>query len=430
MVIERECVCVWMVDWTRLLLAHGATLLAALAAGWVYTGVKRRETRLRIWRREEEEVAAGGMYEIVEREEENDEGQQQQQQQQQQQATGERHSSGNDIALDITERGRGRSGGDGSESSSYKYNSPRRQKKKKKEEEDGDGVEVDKGNEEEEEEDDEFVLLDRQGDRITTTTSTSTSTSRGAELSVVIPIKGVREHTVRNLRSHLRTDFAGSVEFIIIVQGVEDPAYDAILKEKQSSLNLRHNHELRLLVAGLAAGTSQKIHNMLAGLAACSTHSDYVLFLDDDVQTHPGTFQDQIDAIKNDKSSLFATAYPHDFVPRNASLGSYCVSVYHLPLAIGFSSGTRSSAAYGGCMMFDKEQLLRDRHGILSAWRNGGYSDDMIAGGIARTKGHGIACPDSAILPQRLAGNISVRVQRRNTRAVLRARCCRTVLCV
>ena len=113
-------------------------------------------------------------------------------------------------------------------------------------------------------------------------------------------------------------------------------------------------------------------------------------------------------ASRKDKGCAFSTAYPHDLLPPNASLGSYCVSVYHLPLVIGFSGGRRSSAAYGGCMLFDRDALMRDRLGILAGWRTNGYSDDMIAGGLARTAGHGIACPPTAVLPQRLPGNITM----------------------
>ena len=60
-------------------------------------------------------------------------------------------------------------------------------------------------------------------------------------------------------------------------------------------------------------------------------------------------------------------------------------------------------------MLFQRQRLLNDEEGVLAAWSNGGYSDDMIAGGIARSKGYGIACPDTGLLPQRLSGNISVR---------------------
>ena len=107
------------------------------------------------------------------------------------------------------------------------------------------------------------------------------------------------------------------------------------------------------------------------------------------------------------------TGYPHDIVAQHASFGAYCVSVFHLPLAIGFSNGYRSSAAYGGCMLFERQRLLHDAEGVLTGWKNGGYSDDMIAGGIARSKGYGIACPATAIFPQRLCSNISVRMVKR-----------------
>ena len=119
-----------------------------------------------------------------------------------------------------------------------------------------------------------------------------------------IVVVGAREHTLRNLRSHMATEFAGGIEIIVVVQGPDDPAYDAILKERQAGVHARPGLEVRLIVAGLATGTSQKVHNMLAGLSASSA-SDYVLFLDDDVQTHPGTVQDQIDAVR------CAAARPH-----------------------------------------------------------------------------------------------------------------------
>ena len=232
----------------RALLMHGALLLAVLCCGWAYAGTKRREARARA-----EDAAAAG-------------------------PGGERETAeaGAGVFEHVsaprdTTRGPGTS---------------------------MDGGAADAG---------EYVLVggaDAAPAAAAAGHHDHQKHGRGVRLSVIIPMKGVREHTLRNLRSHMATEYAGGIEIIVVVQGPDDPAYDAILKERRAGVHARPGLEVRLIVAGLATGTSQKVHNMLAGLSASSA-SDYVLFLDDDVQTHPGTVQDQIDAVR------CAAARPH-----------------------------------------------------------------------------------------------------------------------
>jgi hypothetical protein len=50
-----------------------------------------------------------------------------------------------------------------------------------------------------------------------------------------------------------------------------------------------------------------------------------------------------------------------------------------------------------GCMMLRTAELKADCCGVLSAYRNGGYSDDLILASICNKTGRAIACPAQAL---------------------------------
>jgi len=84
-----------------------------------------------------------------------------------------------------------------------------------------------------------------------------------------------------------------------------------------------------------------------AGLEAAQASSKYVLFLDDDIRLHPGTVRVLVDAMEADAAVLVATGYPLDIPLPRASFAVYCMMVYHLPLLVAFSHGTRSYNVWG-----------------------------------------------------------------------------------
>lgn len=66
------------------------------------------------------------------------------------------------------------------------------------------------------------------------------------------------------------------------------------------------------LAAGTAGRGSQKVHNQLAGAAAASPESRFLLFLDDDVWLHPGSVAALVAALEADPCALLTTGYPFD----------------------------------------------------------------------------------------------------------------------
>lgn len=45
------------------------------------------------------------------------------------------------------------------------------------------------------------------------------------QVSVVLPVKGVRAHSLENWQTHLGVSYPGKLEYIFVVESEDDPAY-------------------------------------------------------------------------------------------------------------------------------------------------------------------------------------------------------------
>ena len=55
-------------------------------------------------------------------------------------------------------------------------------------------------------------------------------------------------------------------------------------------------------------------------------------------------------------------------------------------------------------MLFPLKSMAHDSYGIMQAWREGGYSDDLIVAAKCAEHELKIVCPSSAVFPQRCLG--------------------------
>ncbi|XP_020673955.1 uncharacterized protein LOC110093416 [Dendrobium catenatum] len=79
-------------------------------------------------------------------------------------------------------------------------------------------------------------------------------------VSVVMPLKGFGEHNLQNWRSQITSLYGGPLEYLFVVESVEDPAYPPVsmlISEFKDSVNAK------IVLAGLSTTCSQKIHNQL-----------------------------------------------------------------------------------------------------------------------------------------------------------------------
>lgn len=207
-----------------------------------------------------------------------------------------------------------------------------------------------------------------------------------------------------------------------------------------------NNITARVIVAGQTTKTSQKVHNLLCGMAAVSSDSEYVLCLDDDVLMHDSALAELVAYKRFYPASLLVTGYPLDVVSKKAGLMSYCMMAYHLPLSIPFSLRDETQFVWGGCMLFDSKDLALDSQIVGGSWQvsdndcicnfcvieswnvrmqmnqmavsnskvrlgkikqDGGYSDDLIVAALSTALRRSVITPPTACFMSVLPDTVS-----------------------
>ena len=107
---------------------------------------------------------------------------------------------------------------------------------------------------------------------------------------LVVPCKGGGAHLARHLAA-----FAAQRYRPLLVSFVTESAADAATP-LVAELAARHGH-VRHIVAGLASSGSQKIHNLLAAVAAAPRHAEVFAFCDSDIEPHPDLLHHLVGAL-------------------------------------------------------------------------------------------------------------------------------------
>lgn len=268
---------------------------------------------------------------------------------------------------------------------------------------------------------------------------------RHPKVAVVCPVKRFGGETARNWRAQMTSEYGGDLEYVFVAERVSDSAVAGFAElmrdmrdegeveaEKNGALgapgtthavclekiqfsnrssdgHVVRRRRARLLVAGSSTSCSQKIHSMLAGALASDEDTTFVLFLDDDIRTHRNTIGVLVRSMttarancRDGKTPFLTNGFPMDLPSRDAPFANYLTFVYHLVLLIAFSQGEVTKNVWGGCMMLRRESLANDAYGFVTAYRNGGYSDDLILASACDERREIVGCPFEAVFPQRL----------------------------
>eukprot|EP00899_Mesostigma_viride_P009178 jgi/Mesvir1/18261/Mv09531-RA.1 len=228
---------------------------------------------------------------------------------------------------------------------------------------------------------------------------------RPPPVSMVLPVKGTHANSRSNWATQLALSYRGRREYIFVVESRRDAAH-AALEDFLSLYPKTADFTWKLLEAGLATSSSQKLHNMVTGFEASAADSEFILFLDDDIRLHPGSVDVLVDGLTKHPQCFLATGYPFD-IP-SASFGSYCFMANHLPLIVPFSTGRPTSFVWGGCMMLRSKDLRADLYGCISAWRQG-FSDDLIMASIAGANQRAVLCHSRSLFQNWLSDECSMR---------------------
>ena len=130
---------------------------------------------------------------------------------------------------------------------------------------------------------------------------------------------------------------------------------------------------VRMAIAGKATETGQKIHNLLAGVAALPADVEILAFVDSDARPHPAWLRLLVQRLDT-PGACAATGYRW-FIPSQNSLASLIQYSINACAAVMYRADARG-LVWGGSWAIRRDKF--EACGLREAWR-GTLSDDLMA---------------------------------------------------
>ncbi len=192
-------------------------------------------------------------------------------------------------------------------------------------------------------------------------------------VALFAPCKGLDLDLERNLRALFEQDY-DDYEITFIVESTDDPAC-AIIRR---SMAAHPWVPARVVVAGLATDSGQKVHNLRVATQHLSRQVKYLAFVDSDARPRPHWLRNLV--CRLDEPGLGAVTGYRWFTPERATMANALVYSMNCDVV---SLLTRSShyLIWGGSWAIRRD--LFDELKLREAWQ-GTLSDDLVASRLMR----------------------------------------------
>ncbi|NLF08886.1 MAG: glycosyltransferase [Pirellulaceae bacterium] len=192
-------------------------------------------------------------------------------------------------------------------------------------------------------------------------------------VALFAPCKGVDIELESNLRALLEQDY-DNYEVTFIVESTDDPAYPAIRRAMASHAWV----PTRVVVAGKARESGQKVHNLIVATEHVSRRVKYMAFVDSDARPRPEWLRMMVARL--DEPGWGAVTGYRWFTPERASIAN--ALVYSMNCDV-LALLTRSShyLIWGGSWAIRRDVF--DAVRLRDEWR-GTLSDDLIASRVMK----------------------------------------------
>lgn len=187
--------------------------------------------------------------------------------------------------------------------------------------------------------------------------------------SVIVPCRGLEPDLNENLGALFRQSYP-SYEIIFVTDNENDPALPVIR-------DLIHTHSAkqiptRVLIAGEAIDSGQKVHNLRAAVAELDPQNEVLVFVDSDARPQANWLRSLV-APLHDETLGAATGYRW-FVPVSGGLASHLRSVWNASIASALGPRRESNFCWGGSTAIRRKTF--EELGVSERWR-GSVSDDF-----------------------------------------------------
>lgn len=196
------------------------------------------------------------------------------------------------------------------------------------------------------------------------------------KVCLIVPCKGLDHEFEVNIGAFFDQDYP-HLQLILVTATKEDPAH-GVLEEIIAG---HPNVAARLLVAGVAAGRSQKINNQLKAVAEVAEDTDVLVFMDSDARPGPAFVRHLVQPLENVQVGL-ATGFRW-YMPVKGGLWSLLRSTWNGG-GVVFLTDPQANYAWGGAMAIRKQNFAVCK--VVERWQTA-LSDDMTITNAVREKG-------------------------------------------
>ncbi len=187
-------------------------------------------------------------------------------------------------------------------------------------------------------------------------------------VALLSPCKGLDLQLESNLLHLLRQDYQ-NYEVVFIVESDTDPALEVI----QRLIQRESQVPARIIIAGRALETGQKIHNLATATAQLGADVEILAFVDSDVCPEPDWLARLVTRLSRPDSGAI-TGYRW-FVPVRLTLANCLLYSINASIAALLGSGGQS-IVWGGSWAIRRSDF--ESLGIRESWQ-GTISDDLVA---------------------------------------------------
>jgi cellulose synthase/poly-beta-1,6-N-acetylglucosamine synthase-like glycosyltransferase len=188
--------------------------------------------------------------------------------------------------------------------------------------------------------------------------------------SIIAPCRGLDSGLLENLSALFRQDYP-AYEIIFVTDRTDDPALLIIEEARRAFDSLTHVAS-RVVIAGEAIESGQKVHNLRAAVREIDEKSELLIFVDSDARPRSLWLRALV-APLTDETMGAATGYRW-FMPVKGNFASRLRAVWNASIASALGERSDKNFCWGGSTAIRRTTF--ERAAVLEEW-HGAISDDF-----------------------------------------------------
>lgn len=188
--------------------------------------------------------------------------------------------------------------------------------------------------------------------------------------SLIAPCRGLDQGLEENIRALFMQNYP-AYEILFVADSPDDPAL-AVVKKVRDEFSYAGSISSRVIIAGRAAESGQKVHNLRAAVNEISAESRVLVFVDTDARPQADWLSSLVAPLEDER--IGATSGYRWFIPVCGGFSSNMRSVWNASIASALGVQKEKNFCWGGATAIRLETFKR--LDMRERWR-GTLSDDF-----------------------------------------------------